>query len=77
MNKARPKGKARCVPADKKLGTRASDRRVESKAVRPSGKISDVFGFLKQKNGPSLSIEDMNKFAARGWAGKAMKSHRR
>jgi bifunctional DNA-binding transcriptional regulator/antitoxin component of YhaV-PrlF toxin-antitoxin module len=43
--------------------------RIEIKALRPTGKISDVFGFLK-KNGPTLSIERINKIAARGWSGK-------
>jgi hypothetical protein len=40
------------------------------KAARPAGKISDVFGLLKKKNGPTLSIEEMNKIAASGWAGR-------
>jgi AbrB family looped-hinge helix DNA binding protein len=44
--------------------------KIEVKAARPTGKISDVFGLLKRKGGPSLSIEEMNKIAARGWAGK-------
>jgi len=44
--------------------------RIEVKAARPTGKISDAFGFLKRKGGPSLSIEEINKIAARGWAGK-------
>ncbi|HEX9360874.1 MAG TPA: AbrB/MazE/SpoVT family DNA-binding domain-containing protein [Bradyrhizobium sp.] len=44
--------------------------RIEVRAARPAGKISDAFNFLKRKNGPSLSIEEMNKIAARGWAGK-------
>jgi bifunctional DNA-binding transcriptional regulator/antitoxin component of YhaV-PrlF toxin-antitoxin module len=34
--------------------------RIELKAARPTGKISDVFGFLKRKDGPSLSIEEMS-----------------
>jgi hypothetical protein len=38
--------------------------------VRPAGKISDVFDFLKKKGRPSLSIEQINEIAARGWAGK-------
>jgi bifunctional DNA-binding transcriptional regulator/antitoxin component of YhaV-PrlF toxin-antitoxin module len=42
----------------------------EMKADRPTGKISEVFGLLKKKNGPSLSIDEMNKIAAKGWAGK-------
>jgi bifunctional DNA-binding transcriptional regulator/antitoxin component of YhaV-PrlF toxin-antitoxin module len=46
------------------------DGRIEVKAARPAGKISDVFGLLKRKDGPSLSIEEMNAIAARGWAGK-------
>jgi bifunctional DNA-binding transcriptional regulator/antitoxin component of YhaV-PrlF toxin-antitoxin module len=47
------------------------DGRIEVKAARPTGKISDVFGQLKTKRkGRTLSIEDMNKIIARGWAGK-------
>jgi len=46
------------------------DGRIEMRAARPTGRISDVFGSLKRKDGPSLSIEEMNKIAARGWAGK-------
>jgi AbrB family looped-hinge helix DNA binding protein len=46
------------------------DGRILVKAARPTGKISDVFGLLKRKNGPSLSIEEMNEITARGWAGK-------
>ena len=47
-----------------------SDSRIEVRAARPTGKISDVFDFLKRDQCPSLSIEEMNKVAARGWAGK-------
>jgi bifunctional DNA-binding transcriptional regulator/antitoxin component of YhaV-PrlF toxin-antitoxin module len=46
------------------------DGRIEMKAVRPTGKVSDVFDFLKRENGPSLSIEKINEVAKRGWAGK-------
>jgi hypothetical protein len=46
------------------------DGRIEVKAARPSGKISDAFGLLKSENGPVLSIEDMNRIIADGWAGK-------
>jgi len=46
------------------------DGRIEMKAVRPTGKISDVFGLLRRENGPSLSIEEINEVAKRGWAGK-------
>jgi AbrB family looped-hinge helix DNA binding protein len=57
-------------PGEKITVDKLPDGRVEVKAARPTGKISDVFGFLKREKGPSLSIEDMNRIAARGWAGK-------
>jgi AbrB family looped-hinge helix DNA binding protein len=57
-------------PGEKITVNKLPDGRVEVKAARPTGKISDVFGLLKRDNGPSLSIEEMNKIAARGWAGK-------
>ena len=43
---------------------------IEVKAARATGIISDVFGFLKRNDRPSLSIEAINEIAARGWAGK-------
>jgi AbrB family looped-hinge helix DNA binding protein len=43
--------------------------RVEMKAARPIGKISDVFGCLKRE-GPSLTIEEIGEAARQGWAGK-------
>jgi hypothetical protein len=46
------------------------DGRIELKAARPTGKISDAFGFLKGKDRPSLSIEEISKAASSGWAGK-------
>jgi bifunctional DNA-binding transcriptional regulator/antitoxin component of YhaV-PrlF toxin-antitoxin module len=46
------------------------DGRIEMKAVRPTGKISDVFDFVKKENGPSLSIEKISEVATRGWAGR-------
>jgi AbrB family looped-hinge helix DNA binding protein len=57
-------------PGEKIAVNKLPDGRVEMKAVRPTGKISDVFGFLERPNGPSLSIEEINRIAARGWAGK-------
>jgi AbrB family looped-hinge helix DNA binding protein len=42
--------------------------RIEVKAARPTGKISDVFDFLKEENSPSLSIEEMKEVTAQGWA---------
>ena len=46
------------------------DGRIEVKAARPTGKISDVFNLLKREGGPVLSIEEINQIAADGWAGK-------
>jgi bifunctional DNA-binding transcriptional regulator/antitoxin component of YhaV-PrlF toxin-antitoxin module len=60
----------RVQPGAKLVVDKLPDGRIEVKAARPSGKISDVFGLLKRKGGPSLSIEEINEFAARGWAGK-------
>lgn len=57
-------------PGEKIVVDKLPGGRVEVKAARPTGKISDVFDFLKREGGPSLSIEEMNTVAARGWAGK-------
>jgi AbrB family looped-hinge helix DNA binding protein len=57
-------------PGEKVSVDKLPDGRIEVKAVRPSGKISDVFGMLKSENGPLLSIDDMNRIIADGWAGK-------
>ena len=57
-------------PGEKIIVDKLPDGRIEIKASRPKGKISDVFDFLKQENGPSLSIEQINKIARRGWAGR-------
>jgi bifunctional DNA-binding transcriptional regulator/antitoxin component of YhaV-PrlF toxin-antitoxin module len=46
------------------------DGRIAMKAARPTGKISDVFNLLKRKRGPSLSIDEINEVARRGWAGR-------
>ncbi|HWE75754.1 MAG TPA: AbrB/MazE/SpoVT family DNA-binding domain-containing protein [Stellaceae bacterium] len=46
------------------------DGRVEMRAERPAGKISDVFGLLKNKTDRVLSIEEINEIAAQGWAGR-------
>jgi len=58
-------------PGEKITVDKLPDGRIEVKASGPTGKISDVFGSLKTKRrGRALSIEDMNKIIARGWAGK-------
>ncbi|PDQ18733.1 transcriptional regulator [Mesorhizobium sanjuanii] len=57
-------------PGEKIVVDKLPDGRIEVKAALPSGKILDVFDFLDRKGGPSLSIEEMNAIATRGWAGK-------
>jgi AbrB family looped-hinge helix DNA binding protein len=57
-------------PGDRIVVARLPDGRIEVKAARPAGAISDVFNFLKRKKGVSLSIEEIGKVAARGWAMK-------
>jgi AbrB family looped-hinge helix DNA binding protein len=57
-------------PGEKIIVDKLPDGRIEIKASRPKGKISDVFDFLKQENGASLSIEQINEAARRGWAGR-------
>lgn len=57
-------------PGERITLNKLPDGRIEMRAARSTGKISDVFGSLKRKDGPSLSIDEMNKIAARGWAGK-------
>ncbi len=57
-------------PGDKIAVEKLPDGRIVVRAERPAGDISDAFNFLKRPQGPSLSIEEMNDIAARGWAGK-------
>jgi hypothetical protein len=57
-------------PGEKIVVDKLPDGRVEVKAARPGGRISDVFNILKRSGGPSLSIEQINQIAAKGWAGK-------
>jgi acylphosphatase len=57
-------------PGEKIIVNKLPDGRIEVKAARPTGRISDVFDCLKRENGPSLSIEEMDEITAQGWAGK-------
>jgi AbrB family looped-hinge helix DNA binding protein len=58
-------------PGERISVSKLPDGRIEVRAARPAGKISEVFGSLKAKRkGRSLSIEEMNRIIARGWAGK-------
>jgi AbrB family looped-hinge helix DNA binding protein len=57
-------------PGERITVDKLPDGRIEMKAVRPAGKISDVFNRFKRENGPSLTIEEINEAARRGWAGR-------
>jgi bifunctional DNA-binding transcriptional regulator/antitoxin component of YhaV-PrlF toxin-antitoxin module len=56
-------------PGEKITVDKLPDGRVEVRAARRKGKISDVFGMLKREGQPILTIEEINEAAARGWAG--------
>lgn len=57
-------------PGEKIAIDKLPDGRIEVKAARPAGRISDAFGYLKRKDGPSLTVEQIDRIAARGWAGR-------
>jgi hypothetical protein len=57
-------------PGGKIAVEKLPDGRIEVKAERPAGKISDVFNSLKRPGQPPISIEEMNEIAAKGWAGE-------
>jgi bifunctional DNA-binding transcriptional regulator/antitoxin component of YhaV-PrlF toxin-antitoxin module len=61
------------------LGARPGDRivvepvapgRVEIRRADPRGSLSAFVGCLKTADGPSLSIEDIERIAREGWAGE-------
>jgi len=57
-------------PGEKIAVEKLPDGRIEVRAARPGGRISEVFGILKRQGGPSLSIDEIDEVAAQGWAGK-------
>jgi len=46
------------------------DGAIEVRPAHSKGKISDMFGALKRKGAPRLSIKQMNKIIEESWAGK-------
>ena len=57
-------------PGEKIAVDKLPDGRIEIKAARPTSKISDVFNVFKIGKRRSLSIEQINEIARRGWAGR-------
>jgi len=56
-------------PGDKVAVEKLADGRIEIRSVKPTGKISEVFGMLKRQGQQPVSIEEMNEVIAKGWAG--------
>jgi AbrB family looped-hinge helix DNA binding protein len=57
-------------PGDKIDVEKLPNGRIEVRAVRPAGHISEAFGFLKRADGPVLTVDEINEAAAAGWAGE-------
>ena len=57
-------------PGDRVSVDKLAHGRIEVRSAKAGGQIADVFGLLKRDGGPSLSIEEMNRIAAEGWAGR-------
>ena len=57
-------------PGEKIVVDKLPEGRIEMRAVRQTSNISDVFNFLKKKDGRSLSIEEIDEIAKQGWSGK-------
>jgi AbrB family looped-hinge helix DNA binding protein len=44
--------------------------RIEVRAAKRTGKISDLVGMLHREGGPVLTIDEINESIAAGWAGE-------
>ena len=49
--------------------TKLPDGRIEVRAAS-TGEISSLFGMLKKKGRPPLSIDEINEITKQGWSGK-------
>ena len=55
-------------PGEKIQADKLPDGRIVVRAAGQEGRITDFIGSLSQKEGPKLTIDDMNEIATRGWA---------
>ena len=58
------------TPGQKVEVDKLPDGRLVVKPARKSGSIKNFRGLLAKKNGPKLTIEEINEIIAKGWAGK-------
>lgn len=56
-------------PGDQIAVEKLPDGRIEVRASRAGGHISDIFNLLKREGAPALSIQEIDEIAKRGWAG--------
>jgi len=57
-------------PGEKIVVDKLPDGGLTVRAAKPSGDISKFFGSLQKDDGIHLTIEEINEFAAKGWAGE-------
>jgi bifunctional DNA-binding transcriptional regulator/antitoxin component of YhaV-PrlF toxin-antitoxin module len=58
-------------PGQKIALEKLQDGRIEMRADKQTGKISDVFGMLKSPKQRRLSIDEINEIVEQGWARKS------
>jgi antitoxin PrlF len=58
------------APGEKVDVEKLPSGRIEVRAARGTGQISDLFDVFKRKRGPRLGIGEMNAAIARAWAGE-------
>ena len=57
-------------PGQKIAAEKLPDGRVVIRAVARDGRVEDFVGCLSGEKTPKLTIEEINKIARRGWAGR-------
>ena len=58
------------VPGEKIAVDLLPSGHAEIRAAQPRATIDDFIGCLRKPGGPKLTIDEMNRIAADGWAGK-------
>lgn len=55
-------------PGEKIEADKLPDGRIVVRAAAQEGTMPDFIGCLAQKDGPKLTIDEMNEIASQGWA---------